>query len=145
MAFLLMHASRRIMHSFEYVFPSFPHTGLAIRGHGMLHSNETSIVRSSHSKMFLRKGVLKIYSKLTGEHPCRSAISIKLQSRNASGRLLLKFWHQRKIFPLKFLWIFCDIYTARKMKFSIKDFFSKCDQIRSFLRIWSHLLKESLT
>ena len=31
-----------------------------------------------------------------------------------------------------------------KMKFSIKDFFSKCDQIRSFLRIWSHLLKKSL-
>ena len=23
-------------------------------------------------------------------------------------------------------------------KFSIKDFFSKCDQILSFLRIWSH-------
>ena len=33
----------------------------------------------------------------------------------------------------------------KKMKFSIKDFFSKCDQIRSFLRIWSHLLKKSLT
>ena len=31
------------------------------------------------------------------------------------------------------------------MKFSIKDFFSKCDQIRSFLRIWSHLLNKSLT
>ena len=30
------------------------------------------------------------------------------------------------------------------MMFSIKDFFSKCDQIRSFLRIWSHLLKKSL-
>ena len=30
------------------------------------------------------------------------------------------------------------------MKFSIKDFFSKCDQIRNFLRIWSHLLKKSL-
>ena len=26
-------------------------------------------------------------------------------------------------------------YTAQKMKFSIKDLFSKCDQIRSFLRI----------
>ena len=26
----------------------------------------------------------------------------------------------------------------------MKDFFSKCDQIRSFLRIWSHLLKKSL-
>ena len=34
--------------------------------------------------------------------------------------------------------------TAHKMNFSIKDFFSKCDQIRSFLRIWSHLLKKSL-
>ena len=30
------------------------------------------------------------------------------------------------------------------MKFSIKDFFSKCDEIRSFLRNWSHLLKRSL-
>ena len=30
------------------------------------------------------------------------------------------------------------------MKFSIKDFASKCDQIRSFLWIWSHLLKKSL-
>ena len=35
--------------------------------------------------------------------------------------------------------------TVQKMKFPIKDFFRKCDQIRSFLRIWSHLLKESLT
>ena len=34
--------------------------------------------------------------------------------------------------------------TAQKMKFSIKDFFSRCDQIRSFLRIWSHLLKKLL-
>ena len=34
--------------------------------------------------------------------------------------------------------------TAQKMKIFIKDFFSKCDQIRSFLRIWSHLLKKSL-
>ena len=33
---------------------------------------------------------------------------------------------------------------AQKTKFSIKDFFSKYDQIRSFLRIWRHLLKKSL-
>ena len=32
----------------------------------------------------------------------------------------------------------------QKMKFSIRDFFSKCDQIRNFLRIWSHLLKKYL-
>ena len=36
------------------------------------------------------------------------------------------------------------IYTAQKMKFFINDFFSKCDQIRSFSWIWSHLLKKSL-
>ena len=30
------------------------------------------------------------------------------------------------------------------MKFSIKDFFSKCDQIRRNLQIWSHLLKKFL-
>ena len=30
------------------------------------------------------------------------------------------------------------------MEFSIKDFFIKCDQIRSFARIWSHLLKKCL-
>ena len=37
-------------------------------------------------------------------------------------------------------------YTSlhKKFKFSIKDFFSKCDQIRYFLWIWSHLLKKSL-
>ena len=34
--------------------------------------------------------------------------------------------------------------TAQKMKFSIKDFFSRCDQIRKKLLIWSHLLKKSL-
>ena len=34
--------------------------------------------------------------------------------------------------------------TAQKMKFSIKDSLSKCRQIPSFLRIWSHLLKQSL-
>ena len=37
---------------------------------------------------------------------------------------------------------FCD--TAQKMKFSIKDFVSKCDKIRRKLRIWLRLLKKSL-
>ena len=36
------------------------------------------------------------------------------------------------------------ISTVQKMKFCIKDFFSKCDQIRRELWIWSHLLKKSL-
>ena len=35
-------------------------------------------------------------------------------------------------------------YTAQKMQISIKDFFSKCDQIRRKLRIWSQSLMKSL-
>ena len=33
---------------------------------------------------------------------------------------------------------------AQKIKFSIKNFFSQCDQIYWKLRIWSHLLKKRL-
>ena len=39
---------------------------------------ENIISRSSRLEMFLRKGVLEICSKFTGEQPCRSVISIKL-------------------------------------------------------------------
>ena len=37
---------------------------------------------------------------------------------------------------------FSFVNTSQKMKFSIKDFFSKCDQIQRTLQIWSHSLKE---
>ena len=37
-------------------------------------------IRSSRLDVSLGKGILKICSKFTGEHPCRSAILIKLQS-----------------------------------------------------------------
>ena len=70
--------------------------------------------RSRHPEVFLETGVLKIYSKFTGEYPCRSVISIKVAlqieitflqecspinllhifgapfAKNTSGRLLLK-------------------------------------------------------
>ena len=35
-------------------------------------------------------------------------------------------------------------YMAQKIRFPIKDFFSKCKYIRSFLRIWSNILKKFL-
>ena len=51
------------------------------------------------------------------------------------------------LFLQVFLWIkncvvFHSSKTAQKMEFSMKDFFSKCDQIRRILRILSHLLKK---
>ena len=39
-------------------------------------------------------------------------------------------------------WFDMEWPTTENMKFSIKDFFSKCDQICCFLRIWSHLLEK---
>ena len=87
-------------------------------------------VRSSRSEVFLGKGVLKICSKFTGEHPCRSVISIKLQSnfiemtlrhgcslvnllhifrtpfpRNTSRWLLLKCHGRKKIKVIKALFL----------------------------------------
>ena len=35
-------------------------------------------------------------------------------------------------------------FTALQLRFSIKDFLSKCDQIRSFPQNWPNLLKKSL-
>ena len=39
---------------------------------------------------------------------------------------------------------YCEEALHKKMKFSIKDLFSKCDQICRKLPFWSHLLKKSL-
>ena len=47
--------------------------------------------------------------------------------------------------PVYFLSQLLFIHCTKKRNFPlIKDLFSKCDQIRSFLWIWSHLLKKSL-
>ena len=49
-----------------------------------------------------------------------------------------------ELFLITVVTIFAKSSTTQKMKFFIKDFFSKYDQIGSFLRIWSDLLKKSL-
>ena len=47
-------------------------------------------------------------------------------------------------FLLSCYWLSTLFTLHKKMKFSVRDFFSKCDKIRSFLRIWSHLLRKSV-
>ena len=57
-------------------------------------------VRSSPPELLLRKDVLNIYRKFTGEHPCRSVISVKLYS----NFMKIAPWHGCS--PVNFLHIF---------------------------------------
>ena len=52
--------------------------------------------------------------------------------------------YQNMVENTKSFWKRLFTLHCTKMKFSTKDFFSKCDQILRKLRIWSHLLKKSL-
>ena len=60
---------------------------------------------------------------------------------------LFKLWEILILYDLLIKWLYIILVrrcTAQKMKFSSKDFFGKCDQICTILRIWSYLLKKSL-
>ena len=51
-------------------------------------------------------------------------------------------WHSSMVLSN---WVLQSGFTNHcQIQFSITDFFCKCDQIRSFLRIWFHLLKKSV-
>ena len=116
------------------------------------------VYRSSSLEVFLGKGVLKICSKFTGEHPCRSAISKKLQSnfieitlrhgcspknllhifrtpfsKNTSGRLLLSLipWFN---YVSKCLSFSSDNFSCC---LSLKRFFGVCLE---FVNVWSCVL-----
>ena len=67
--------------------------------------------------MFCKRDILKNVVKFTGKHLC---------------------W---RLFFNKVAELRSATYNAQNMKFSIKDFCLKCDQIRM---IWSHLLRKSL-
>ena len=61
---------------------------------------------------------------------------------NKIVQVFLKSTCQRGQFLQEFQVV--GLYIFKKLKFSIKNFFSKCDQMRRELRIWSYLLKKSL-
>ena len=64
-----------------------------------------------------------------------TSISLFKNCENAS----ITSWY---VLILIIMYMFC--HTSQKMKIPLKGFFSKCDQIRSFLPIWSHLPEKSL-
>ena len=67
-------------------------------------TNEKLNIKSNHPEVYLGKGILKICSKFTGEHPCRSVISIKL----LCSFIEIAIWHgcspvnSRQIFRTSF-------------------------------------------
>ena len=84
--------------------------------------------------MFLGKGVLKICSKFTGEHPCRSVISIKLLCN------FIEITLRHGCFPVMLLHIFrTHIYknTSEGLLLVLAFFLS---QMKSHLNIVKHKL-----
>ena len=70
-------------------------------------AKKLNVFRSSRTEVFLGNGILEICSKFTGEHPCRNAISIELQSmttwcatENSHFELWLLYWKRIFIFRL---------------------------------------------
>ena len=78
--------------------------------------------------------------------------SIDLRSESIDYSLYDNGLRHERVNAILRVWIcYREFYDWNEMnhitqiiKFSIKDFFSKCDQIPSFLRILSHLLKKSI-
>ena len=66
--------------------------------------------RSSHADVFLGKGFLKICSKFTGEHPCRSVISIKLLIHTSAWVFSCKFAaYFQNTFSYEHLWVAASV------------------------------------
>ena len=116
--------------------------------------------KSSHQDVFLRKGVVKISSKFTWEHPCRSAISINLRSnfseialrhgrspvnllhifrtpfsRNTSGWLLLVFSGTPN-FLATFCWI-DHFLSLSKTGISYTKLLTLCFHLNDMLLCWN--------
>ena len=87
--------------------------------------------RNIPSEVFLRKGVLEICSKFTGEYPCRSVITIKLQSN------FIEITLRHGCSPENLLFIFRTPYPKNisgglllQIKFSFNDLSGQCENIR---------------
>ena len=78
--------------------------------------------RSRHPKVFLEKGVLKICSKFTGEHPCRSAISTKLQSN------FIEITLQHGCSPVNFLDLSEHFFLRTPLKGCFWNYFTICNK-----------------
>ena len=73
----------------------------------------STMYRSSYPEVLVRKVILKICSKFTGEHPCRSAISIKL----LCNFIEITLWHGCS--PVNLLHIFRTPFYKNTLRSSL--------------------------
>ena len=57
--------------------------------------------RSSHRRCFIRKGILKNFTKFTGKHLCQSPFFNKVAGLRSATLLKKRLWH--KCFPVNFV------------------------------------------
>ena len=135
-------------------------------------SNKSKIPQKSSKRIIISENILRFFQNdhllrcvEINDENCYENLQLKILSFSTRWRLLrINFispnqkklnshnnWQQlQQKFDFKSLrkgkiWEYIQKITLyKKMKFSIKDFCSKCDQIRSFLRTWSYLLKKYL-
>ena len=105
-------------------------------------------MRNLRSTFFMKTNVLQVNPLainvfITQKSPNWFAEQINCLVFLPRRRLVVKWWLTLISNRKQNLYIFGN-HTTQKMKFSIKDFSSKCDQIRWKLRIISHLLEQSL-
>ena len=101
------------------------------------HHNPTTYIKESLGK-FIQDYFAKAPKPWT-----KTLIKLRLVSSSLTERQCFKSFSQRnrQWMAQTNLWL---LNTTQKMKIFIKGSFSKCDQIRRELRIWSHSLKKSL-
>ena len=129
----------------------------------------THLARSNHTELFYKKGALKNFAVFTRKHLCQSLFvnkdlehlwwlqcSISIPNENVKNLWFSEVFSGMQKWNISFKWVkHINVVFSLWMHLLILNiyfhcakndvFFSKRDQISSFLRIWSHLLEKSLT
>ena len=90
-------------------------------------------LRSSRPEVFLRKGILKICSKFIGEHPCRSAILLKITSN------FIEIALRHGVSPVNLLHIF----RTPSPKNTSGRLLLKTDNFEAFIKVFEAYVKDS--
>ena len=101
----------------------------------MCNFSET-IFRSLVREVFLGKGVLKICSKFTREYPCRSVISIKLQSN------FIEITFRHGCPPVNFLHIFKTFFPKIFFGWMLLFLHTLHATILSANKLWEEIISE---